>query len=169
MVLQRNQHVHMQPFSMWLARCADSSTSIAYHWTIPMPTRWQTTSCNHSLHPACGCLARQDSERRCTGDMELSQCHQRVQQEVFQGYSVLELCIELVSCSRAQIQSKSQLMPTILYHANNANNSDNSDNIWWLLTQKREQWTLVSVNHGNVLNAKITILVMEYLFTKFLF
>ncbi len=120
---------HMEPFSMWHDRRADSPPSfITYHRTNPMPTNRQTTYSIHCWTSACGRQAPPES--RGAGGVGLSPCHQLVQQAVFPGYSESVLRTESDFCGRGHIQLANKLIPTILNKCNNLKvNLNNFNNL----------------------------------------
>ncbi len=110
---------------------------ITYHGTIPMPTRWQTTSGIHSRHPAC--CRRVRPERGCAGGVESSPCRLRVNLAVSPGYSVLVWRTQPVSCSRAHIKSENHPIQAILknsFKVNNFHKLNNSNDIFNLYNCK---------------------------------
>ncbi len=98
---------------------------ITYHWTMPLPMSWQTTSFIHRQHPACGpagCSCQVLLETSCAGGAESFLCHQLAQEEVF-GYGDANACHDrgevprgwrqsvIHPCSVALIVWKHELVP----------------------------------------------------------
>ncbi len=93
-------------------QCLQPLALITYHWTIPMPTSWQTTSRIRHRHPACG--HRVHPERRCPGGTEWFQCLQQVQLQVFPEYFDWGWRREQASCNQASTQLESPQIPVNL-------------------------------------------------------
>ncbi len=86
---------------------------ITDHGTSPRPKSWQTTSCIHRPHLACGRRAR--PQRRCEGGAELFRCRRLEQLEVCPVYARWEWHKEQAFCGQARKVSESQPISTILH------------------------------------------------------